>query len=351
MVANVEVQQKRNDREVLRFIESVFDKKGLTEEWFKADDPLNRLQDIKKGLKNREYMEVFLSSEEHLMTYFAFYVPSRVMCYYSLFTEHLSGVITGRNQMIELELQRRRQKRRTNGTVLDKSESADSAEVMCIGAGAGSELLAFSLVIFDQLRGSEGSTLSLEALDKMTFTDYQEWVSKNYCPSSINLTMIDIANWHSIFNTLQEHLDDELFSSLKCDVKTQFLKDDILALPDSPKLQGLCGACSIVTFAFVLNELFTESKQKTIKMISSLLKNLKKGTLLLFLESAGSISELEVGNKPVMVFQLLDKIASLENIYSNDSQWYRYDASLDDEVPYTLNNMRFFIRLYRFKGL
>lgn len=65
---------------------------------------------------------------------------------------------------------------------------------------------------------------------------------------------------------------------------------------------------TLVTFMFVLNELFAESKAQTVTLLQRVLTDMPTGAHLLVVESAGSFSELQVGTREVMLFKLLDGI-------------------------------------------
>ncbi|KAJ3322390.1 hypothetical protein HDV06_003127 [Boothiomyces sp. JEL0866] len=103
----------------------------------------------------------------------------------------------------------------------------------------------------------------------------------------------------------------------------------------------------LITAMFLLNEILTLSKKAFVFLITNLLKSMKKGSMLLVVDSAGSFSEFEVASsdKSYMLFKLLDAIQGFKCLASFDSVWYRYPK--DVQFPLQLNNMRFFLRLYQ----
>jgi 25S rRNA (uracil2843-N3)-methyltransferase len=266
------------------------------------------LREMKTDFKNRQYLSVFLTSPDRLAIYVANYVASRALCYHQLLTTklHLVNLLTGKDQIARAELERRRKQRRTGQPCpVDYASATRKVRVACIGAGAGSELIA---LLF-----------------------------------SIELNIIDIADWAVLQKLIaQQAANDGRLSGV--DIKWR--QADILQLDDE-ELSHI-SQCDLITLMFVLNELFAVSKADTVRMLTRLINGMQKGAMLLLLESAGSFSELQVNQQNYMVYQLLDKIPRLELVEpAQDSIWYRYDPQLAANTLMPLNNMRYFLRIYR----
>lgn len=127
-------------------------------------------------------------------------------------------------------------------------------------------------------------------------------------------------------------------------INVEFDRSDVLDTSSENSISNRFDQMDLITFMFVLNELFCD-KARTVKMLTKLVLNMKKGAHLLVVESAGSFSELKVGSKELMVYKLLDQIPKLEIIEKIDSIWYRFNPTLSFPLP--LNNMRYFARLYK----
>ncbi|KAI8339050.1 hypothetical protein BC941DRAFT_451351 [Chlamydoabsidia padenii] len=123
----------------------------------------------------------------------------------------------------------------------------------------------------------------------------------------IQLDMQDIGEWQHVLKQFEQHtartwgISDE---QLTCDVLD----------PTSTTAQSIASA-DLITFMFVMNELFVK-KAQAMALIQTLVASMKKGAYLLVVESAGSFSHLQVGNKTYMVYTLLDAIPDFERILS-----------------------------------
>jgi len=136
----------------------------------------------------------------------------------------------------------------------------------------------------------------------------------------------------------------------------------------------------LLTLLFTLNELYSVSISKTTAFLLNLTMAVKKGTLLLVVDSPGSYSETAVGSaggegKKYPMKWLLDhvmigkqkkkkavegeeeevvavveeegekEIAAWEKVVEDDSRWWRIGESL--KYPIALENMRYQIHLYK----
>ena len=265
------------------------------------------LRKIKSDFAKREFTEIFESaSHDHLWIYFKYYVASRALGYTSLFMSHpdwFKGV----------------------------------KRVVGLGAGAGSECLAFRL--FQHMQRVQGCKRSSEMEEEDGFY----------------LTMHDMADWMPVLSGLNSSMDDILG---KTTATVSFEQTNLLQLfEDTPESQSRLqsfthqlGSADMVTSMFLLNELLTVDKRGTVQLITTLVQNMRPGSLLLAVESAGSFSHVHVKGTTYMAFTLLDHIQAFETVYGCDSQWYRYPQALKSYANgLPLDNMRYCVRVFRKK--
>ncbi|KAI3653518.1 hypothetical protein MP228_001465 [Amoeboaphelidium protococcarum] len=307
----------------------------------KIDQPQVLLRQIKDRFVDRDYVGVFQESKEQLAVYMAHYTPSRAMCYYSLVSDSklLGDILSGRRQKLDYELQRRKLARKGLDASQLKLPDLD-LNVTCIGAGSGSELVAFYSYISQQMHIPNES---IENPESVIFSEYEDSLTGFHLESA-RINLIDFADWSQCYQQLASEL-----SVLSNDTRlsSSFTQRDILSMDD--KTRKMLSQSQLITFMFVLNELFAESRKSTAIMLVDFFQNLvQDGTYILVLESAGSFSELQIkeGKSPTMVFQLLDKIRGLKVLESHDSKWFRHPAKIQSKFP--LDNMRYFYRLYQF---
>eukprot|EP00158_Paraphelidium_tribonemae_P006596 Partr_v1_DN27894_c1_g1_i2_m22648 putative Conserved hypothetical protein len=300
------------------------------------------LQDIKKNFFNRDYLDVFMTSAEHLCVYFKHYVPSRSLCYFDLISCNvkLSDVFSGKALAMLTELERRRLRRR--GISVPPVQNFDEFEISCIGAGAGSEQIAVISFLVDLL-GSH-SVKALDIPEDATYSEFCDGLQGGQC-GRYKLNIFDIADWSAVQRALNAlNSPSVTFDFMQCDILTEYSDETV-----ATKLNR----SSVVTFMFVLNELFAVSKERTVEMLRFVIENLAINSHILFVESAGSFSEISVGSKEFKVFALLDKIKRLRCIASSDSEWFRSAPHLSKLAEnssnggFPLTNMRYFYRLYQ----
>lgn len=187
----------------------------------------------------------------------------------------------------------------------------------------------------------------------------------------LELNLLDIADWNKVIEKLHQGLttpssatSSPLLSSSTLISSFQAL--DVLFLPQSYFDEHYSSQPMLLTLLFTLNELYTASISKTTAFLLKLTIAVKKGTLLLVVDSPGSYSEAKVGNgegkkypmKWLMDHVLLDSGKSKngsdeedveevkwEKIMEDDSRWFRLPEGLQYPIP--LENMRYQIHLYR----
>jgi 25S rRNA (uracil2843-N3)-methyltransferase len=210
-----------------------------------AQDFMSRLQEIKKYFFERDYMAIF-SEPNYLPVYAASYIPGRALCYYRILTRHA----------ILLSL------------------LAKSTNIYALGAGAGSELVAFMAATVHVMdRNEQGKHIS---------TDDTE--------SRVHLHVQDIADWSQVLQWI-EGAARKKWGLSSSHITCEFSQGNILDLVENKKetsdktvdAKKICHAfaqADLITVMFVLNELFTEKRQ-AMKFVAALVKYMKSGAYLL----------------------------------------------------------------------
>ncbi|RMD44584.1 hypothetical protein DV735_g476, partial [Chaetothyriales sp. CBS 134920] len=213
--------------------------------------------------------------------------------------------------------------------------------VVCMGGGAGAEIVAFASLL------PASQTLS-----------------------AISVTAIDIADWSDILVRLHTVITHPPALSKYASVtaraasrplappdrwQSNFLHHDVLDLPQH-ELEQLLAPARLCTIMFTLNELFASSVVKTTALLLKITQLMSEGSHLLIVDSPGSYSTVKLGQqgnpKQYPMKWLLDH-ALLEGpgsakwikVISDDSRWFR--LPLDLKYPLALENMRYQIHLYR----
>ncbi|KAG5365667.1 25S rRNA (uridine(2843)-N(3))-methyltransferase [Yarrowia sp. B02] len=231
-------------------------------------------------------------SQDNLDVYAVRWSPARALAYHELFKQH--------------EVLRH-----------------DKPNVLCIGGGAGGELAALYGLIAETAQKDE-----------------------------IKLNMVDIANWGECVTKLEGAFPNVYDKNTNKNVVTEFVQGDILTPETVPSFEPY----TCITLMFTTNELFTENKAQTIRMLNRMTEQCKSGTLLLVCESAGSYSDIQINGKTFPVHFLLDHTLARgrnatggpwEIVDQSNSEWFRISKDLELVYPWKLEDMRYFFRLYR----
>ncbi|KAG9067182.1 hypothetical protein KI688_011963 [Linnemannia hyalina] len=324
------------------------------------------LQTIKSHFFDRNYDAVF-QNPEHLPVYSARYAPSRALCYYHLFMAH---------------------------PILMKTLEGPST-ILCIGSGAGSELVGISAAMVhanpvvkvkkvkkvstkagkgeaEEMAKDTKDTKDTNGAEETTTTLGMEnlavSVESTQDPSSpteaseitpvptttktkakkpkvnkhqVTIVMQDYVNWSPILEPMEAVVRSRMVlgpERLQCETEV----GNVLDLSEG--LLERVAKADLITFMFVLNELF-QDKKRTMLLVAKIVAAMPSGAHMLVVDSAGSFSNLKVGERTYMVYMLLDHLKSLEVVYQDDSTWYRCPPSLT--YPLKLENMRHFVRIYK----
>ncbi|KAK3839038.1 MAG: hypothetical protein J3R72DRAFT_476418 [Linnemannia gamsii] len=332
------------------------------------------LQTIKSHFFDRNYDAVF-QNPAHLPVYSARYAPSRALCYYHLFLEH---------------------------PVLMKTLEGPST-ILCIGSGAGSELAGISAAMVHanpvpkvkkvkksadkekSIKGAAKAEVQAEAgakemskdtsdtkdndtngaaedttlgMEKLTVTSSEPTQEQSAEASAAAVTKTKTkkpkANKHQVTVVMQDYVDwSRILEPMETVIRSRMVLGperlqceteigNVLDLSDG--LLERVAKADLITFMFVLNELF-QDKKRTMLLVSKIVAAMPSGAHMLVADSAGSFSNLKVGERTYMVYMLLDHLKSLEIVYQDDATWYRCPPSLT--YPLKLENMRHFVRIYK----
>lgn len=279
------------EKKVLKIIkESLFAK-------YDTEREENNRKLIKTLFKRRDFQTLF-KDESLLYTYALEYLGGRSLCYRRVCLEMIP---VGR----------------------------DIRRIVCLGAGNGAELMGLSPIL---LRSNSSSLVE----------------------EKIKITIHDLSLYGDVL--------DKLWNGLAMDCRPNQLELEKITcdLLDTKNIasSGLLAALSaahLITANFLLNEIMTASKTAFVGLITTLVKAMKKGSYLLVLDPASDFSEiaLEKNSNAVtasatyMLFHLLDAIQAFERVEYTDSCWYRFNPDLQDEFPIKLQNMRYYLRLYK----
>ncbi|EGV61268.1 25S rRNA (uracil(2843)-N(3))-methyltransferase [Yamadazyma tenuis] len=259
------------------------------------------IQVVKGSLYERQFLEAF-DDDNKRFAYAARWTPARSLAYASLFSslEPVKGLF----------------------------EDPDSTtSVLCVGGGAGGELVGLASVFCRLKEHNSTST------------------------SNLVVKIVDIADWSAIVTNVTKYMQQNwLYKPEK--LTTQFIHKDILGNGFSAY-----GDLDLITLMFTTNELFSEKRAETIRFLQTLNRSCKQGAHLLIAESAGSYSHITVGTKKFPVQFIIDTVllgkqgedtGAWDLVDQSDSCWYRIDEK-EVDYPMKLENMRFFYRLYEKK--
>jgi 25S rRNA (uracil2843-N3)-methyltransferase len=306
------------------------------------------LQEVKGHLYNRDFMTAF-GKNEYLEAYAARWSPSRALGYLDLIWEWRDELWSDEEEEVE-----------ENQEVSKESAKSKSRKVVCLGGGAGAEIVAL------------GSMQKL--MSSMNSEEERSEVARKH----IEVAAIDVADWSVVVENLAKQLTTaptlNKYASAAAkaanvpllnpeDISIQFKQQDVLQA-SVEELSAQLADANLVTLLFTLNELYSTSMPLTQKFLLLLTSILQPGALLLVVDSPGSYSSVTLNGaeKKYPMQWLLDhtllkqangnlnergkeEIVRWEKIKEDDSRWYRLDERL--RYPIELENMRMQVHLYR----
>lgn len=365
----------------------------------KLNDNLNTLiKEVKQNLYHRDFCNAF-RKQDYLEAYAIRWSATRTLAYLDIFQKlpqlsstNLIEPSLGLNRhTLEITHERCEDAKcsappapvppttETNASRLEKLKQCDSetydvvTQVVCLGGGAGAEILA--------LAGH------LSRVNSFICADTQTGSRK---AAKLKVTAIDIADWSSVIDRLHLAITADPSLSKRTSLvlealhdmpwvdpdsfEVRFLKQDVLQIEESAEMQAILRKARLVTIMFTLNELYSVSMSATTKLLLSITSILEPGSLLLVVDSPGSYSTVSIGSKDFSSSRndppssqqkkkypmqwLLDhtllnsaRIEGKENahqwekLYSSDSTWFRHTPDLT--YPIALEDMRYQVHLYR----
>ncbi|KAF2276342.1 uncharacterized protein EI97DRAFT_450203 [Westerdykella ornata] len=284
------------------------------------------LQEVKGHLYNRDFRTAF-GREDYLEAYAARWSPSRALGYLQVLVEleEVKNILGSSGEHVQ--------------------------KVVCVGGGAGAEIVALGGFLNYQRLATNGESEKTSV--------------------KLDIVAIDIADWSSIDATLLQKIITppplSKYASAAAqaanmpllepeDFNVTFHQLDILNAGLSvlnPLLQG----ASLVTIMFTLNELYSTSISLTQKFLLNLTSCLPEGALLLVIDSPGSYSTVTLNGaeKKYPMQWLLDHTllrqepksgaAPWTKLTEDESKWFRLDDAMS--YPIELENMRFQLHLYK----
>ena len=288
-----------------------------------GDNDTKILQEVKGHLYNRDFAAAF-GKPEYLRVYALRWSAGRALGYLQIFSdigEHPSS------------------------DHVEQSTESSGFKAVCLGGGAGAELVALAGWL------SHRSTIAR--------------------PS--HLQLLDVADWTLVVDALRKGITipptlSKYASAGARDANVELLPPQALHCVFSrcnvlqlelEELQHIAGNADLITLMFTLNELYSTSVSKTQRLLTQLTDIAKPGSLLLVVDSPGSYSTVIINGteKKYPMQWLLDHTmlgtikggstdaCKWHKVVSDDSRWFRLPSGL--QYPIELENMRYQIHLYR----
>ncbi|KAI7239379.1 hypothetical protein KC330_g1998 [Hortaea werneckii] len=286
------------------------------------------VQEVKGHLYNRDFGTAF-GNLEYLKVYASRWSPSRALGYLQIFNDV--------------------QKHFDVAAAEGESPSTKPREIVCLGGGAGAELVALA-----------------------------GWLSQSPSEAEqqqkLGIKLLDIASWEIVVGCLQRRIvippelskyasaaakeANKAMLSEEC-IKVESQQQDLLEWPEA-KLKTTVGGADLVTLMFTLNELYSANMAATQHLLERLTDSMQLGSHLLVVDSPGSYSTVSINGAEkkypmqwLLDYTLLgsgqkkgkDDGAKWAKVESDESRWFRLSPDL--RYPIDLENMRFQMHLYR----
>ncbi|PIB00710.1 25S rRNA (uridine(2843)-N(3))-methyltransferase [Cercospora beticola] len=289
------------------------------------DDDTVLLQEVKGHLYRRDFAKAF-GKDEYLNVYAKRWSPSRALGYLQIFSDLQENICQGREE--------------DEGGVL---------KVVCLGGGAGAELVALAAWLSER-RGDEP-----DARISALFLDIAAWgpTVSNLRGAVVSPPVLSQYASAAAKAANVALLPEDAFAAT-------FQEADALDLDDSQS-KAIYENTDLITLLFTLNELYSTSVPKTQKMLAKITEATQPGAHLLVVDSPGSYSTVSINEaeKKYPMQWLLDHTllgtqqkrgeeetpAKWEKVVSDESRWFRLPQGLEYRME--LENMRYQIHLYR----
>ena len=355
----------------------------------RIDDQLpSVIQQVKQHLFNREFDQAF-SEEAFLDAYATRWSPSRALTYFNIlidlshlvpsllarkdeYSPKIGPFIEPKDDLTSLGTKTLTIEGASSSheevTKASSSPKSDDYRIVCIGGGAGAEIVAlagyFHLATswaqnapLSNPRGQPAALFNITAIDK---ADWSNTMEKIYAALTTNPPLSSYASASA--------KDSNTPFVNASEFKVHFHQQDILTVPPET-MKDLLRNVKLVTLMFTLNELYSTSITTTTTTLLSITAAIPHDALLLVVDSPGSYSTVAVGSatastggsKMYPMQWLLDhtllEAASIgdadatvrqkqwEKLYSNNSRWFRLPSGL--AYPIGLEDVRCQVHLYR----
>lgn len=343
------------------------------------NDLHTQIQTLKAHLYNRDFVSAFADASPELLRAYALrWSASRCLAYVGIF----KGVVPA---LLDNSLALRR---RNLDNADSKSNSENGLRVLCIGGGAGAEIVALAGVwraLLDEYDASSTNEKQIDETEESVDSNLEKLslTVKDALPlPKLNVTAVDVAEWSNVVDSLSKTIRSTtvlgqkscppplLKDSSENAVDISFRHLDVLSLsePDFSSLLSPHDApkTNLISLMFTLNELFSTSMPKTTQLLLRITDETDPGTILLIVDSPGSYSTLSIGGESAkqrqypMKFLLEHTLLTVaqgkwEKMLSQDSRWFRREAS---KLTYSVNleggdglvkleDMRYQIHVYR----
>ncbi|KAK9383215.1 uncharacterized protein V2V93DRAFT_364559 [Kockiozyma suomiensis] len=291
------------------------------------------IQTVKANLYARDYRAAF-DSPDCLLAYVVRWSSSRALAYLHVFGDLCPQI----PQLLTASSQKR---------------------VLCVGGGAGGEVLALAALACDL----NAQNVNISAVDISDWDDVfarlRSGMAREWQAAAVKLDNAEASDTANNSISMQFEQFDILDAPCRLDVTKSHVSLDTEDIAVSISNTAPCldfSLIDLITILFTTNELFAESKPRTMTFLHYISEVCKPGALLLIIESAGSYSHIQIGSKTFPVQLLLDHTLvsessssskkGWEKLIEDDSVWFRVDEK-KVTYPLQLENMRFFMRLYR----
>ncbi|KAJ9127186.1 hypothetical protein QFC24_001423 [Naganishia onofrii] len=342
-----------------------------------------KIQQIKALLYEKRFLEVF-ETESWLDIYAARWVPSRALAFREIFDS--IGLLERSEEVAEFTKGKGKENAESKvesaiaGLSLSAGLPRSAQKVICIGGGAGSELVALCAVVSQQLGSTIDRQEDLHSDSETEDADKEEPETTPATPTSssvippLDIHLLDIGPYGELINSFQETCLSVLPGLSNHATNAIFHQIDILAPECTPLFENLLTRSTsqppIITLLFTMTELFIQSRPRTIAFLRMLSRYAPRGTLFLVVDSANEeASAVTVGKegRSWSLGMVMDGIlctpppvattgsgepapkakALWRKMESEDSKWYRLREGLQEHYPIKMENTRYWLRLYR----
>ncbi|KAJ9122362.1 hypothetical protein QFC22_001784 [Naganishia vaughanmartiniae] len=343
-----------------------------------------KIQQIKALLYEKRFLEVF-ETESWLDIYAARWVPSRALAFREIFDS--IGLLERSEEVAEFTKGKGKENAESMpetavaGTSFSAEPLRSAQKVICIGGGAGSELVALCAVVSQQLGSKteqQEDSLHPDSESEDVDKEEPETTSATATTTSVipplDIHFLDIGPYGELINSFQETCLSILPGISNNATNAIFHQIDILAPECTTLFENLLTRSSaqppIITLLFTMTELFIQSRPRTIAFLRMLSRFAPRGTLFLVVDSANEeASAVTVGKegRSWSLGMVMDGIlctpppaattgseepapkakALWRKMESEDSKWYRLREGLQDHYPIKMENTRYWLRLYR----